>query len=70
MASEMAAEISEWSQLCKYPLKFDDPGVHTQALGGKEHNKTIKNDVGLLCNTKIQYGVKNGRRRVQVAAGL
>ena len=37
-------------------------------FGGKEHIKIIKNDVGLLCNTKIQYDVKNGRQHLQMTA--
>ena len=35
---------------------------------GKEHIKIIKNDVGLLYNTKIQYGVKNGHQHLQMTA--
>jgi len=37
-------------------------------LGVKNTLRSQKNDIGLLRNTKIQYGVKNGHRHLQMTA--
>ncbi len=45
MASNMAAQTSEWPYIWNYQLKFDDFGVYSQMHGGKEHALGICPDI-------------------------